>query len=291
MKKLVPAAMAATQGSPPQCADPGGLYGEFVVAVYAAGRNARSAKGISGLLKAAAPLKGLKTMESSAGDPAGEYEHLQLTTLAGWRGFVTEMPAVPDLLPEAIWTGLEEGTRACYDDDRIDHHSRLLAASGRLVIGVLAGQPLGRQQARPVRRLWFQAQRGPPLVQAGGIAHCPQLQDTIPVPGTGFRGPAARPGASARGPSGTSRPAGLASPRATASWSRGSHSSCRSGGACWASSQAACAPCLASQRDGGATRDGPRISRSRAVLSRSTGATTVSHSGIPCPGRSDMRAA
>jgi hypothetical protein len=41
------------------------------------------------------------------GDPAGEYEHLQLTTLAGWHGFVTEMPAVPDLLPEAIWTGLE----------------------------------------------------------------------------------------------------------------------------------------------------------------------------------------
>ena len=112
--------------------------------------------------------------------PAGEYEHLQLTTLAGWRGFVTEMPAVPDLLPEAIWTGLEEGTRACYADDRIDHHSRLLATSGRLVIGVLAGHPLGRQQARPVRRLWFQAKRGPPLVQAGGIAHWPQLQDTIP---------------------------------------------------------------------------------------------------------------
>ena len=59
------------------------------------------------------------------GDPAG-HEHLQLTTLAGWRGFVTEMPAVPDLLPEAIWTGLEPGKRACYDDDRIDHHSRLL---------------------------------------------------------------------------------------------------------------------------------------------------------------------
>ena len=37
-----------------------------------------------------------------AGDHAGEHEHLQLTTLAGWRGFVTEMPAVPDLLPEAI---------------------------------------------------------------------------------------------------------------------------------------------------------------------------------------------
>lgn len=61
-----------------------------------------------------------------AGDPAGEYRHLQLTTLAGWRGFVTEMPAAPDLLPDAIWSGLEDDKRACYDDDRIDHHCRLL---------------------------------------------------------------------------------------------------------------------------------------------------------------------
>ncbi len=62
----------------------------------------------------------------SSGDPAGEHEHLQLTTLAGWRGFVAEMPAVPDLLPEAVWATLEDDKRACYDDDRIDHHSRLL---------------------------------------------------------------------------------------------------------------------------------------------------------------------
>lgn len=60
------------------------------------------------------------------GDPAGEHEHLQLTTLAGWRGFVAEMPAVPDLLPEAVWAALADDKRACYDDDRIDHHSRLL---------------------------------------------------------------------------------------------------------------------------------------------------------------------
>ena len=64
MKKLVPAAVAAAQDSPPQCADPGGLYSEYVTTVYAAGHNARSAHGISGLLKAAAPLKGLTTMES-----------------------------------------------------------------------------------------------------------------------------------------------------------------------------------------------------------------------------------
>jgi hypothetical protein len=61
-----------------------------------------------------------------AGDPSGEHEHLQLTTLAGWRGFVAEMPAVPELLPEAVWAALDDDKRASYDDDRIDHHSRLL---------------------------------------------------------------------------------------------------------------------------------------------------------------------
>ena len=75
--------------------------------------------------------------QGPTGDPAGEDEHLQLTTLAGWRGFVTEMPAVPDLLPEAIWTGLEPGKRACYDDDRIVHHSRLLVVQTPVIRQVI----------------------------------------------------------------------------------------------------------------------------------------------------------
>ena len=64
-----------------------------------------------------------------AGDPAGEREHLQLTTLAGWREFVTEMPAVPDLLPEAAWKALDDGARLGYDDARIAHHARLLTVA------------------------------------------------------------------------------------------------------------------------------------------------------------------
>ena len=56
---------------------------------------------------------------------------------------------------------------------------RLSAACRRLVILVLAGQPFGRQQARPVNRLWLQAQRSPPPVQAGRITHLPQLQHTV----------------------------------------------------------------------------------------------------------------
>jgi len=64
LKKLVPAAVAAAPAGPPPCGDPADLYSEYVTAVYEAGYNARSAQGISGLLKAAVPLKGLKTMES-----------------------------------------------------------------------------------------------------------------------------------------------------------------------------------------------------------------------------------
>jgi len=64
LRKLMPAALAAAKAPPPRCADPGGLYGQYVTAVYVAGDNAHSATGTSGLLKAAAPLKGLKTVQA-----------------------------------------------------------------------------------------------------------------------------------------------------------------------------------------------------------------------------------
>jgi hypothetical protein len=65
MKKLMPAAVAAGLAGPtPHCADPRDLYDKYVTAIYVAGHNARSAKGLSGLLKAAAPLKGLKHIET-----------------------------------------------------------------------------------------------------------------------------------------------------------------------------------------------------------------------------------
>jgi AAA domain len=59
-------------------------------------------------------------------DGAAEQEHLQLTTLGGWRGFVTDMAAVPQLLAEQVWLGLDQGKRLAYDEDRLVHHSRLL---------------------------------------------------------------------------------------------------------------------------------------------------------------------
>lgn len=58
---------------------------------------------------------------------SGDDPQLQaLTTLAGWRQFAGEMPAVPQLLDHQVWQGLDPGKRAAYDDDRIAHHSRLL---------------------------------------------------------------------------------------------------------------------------------------------------------------------
>ena len=59
-------------------------------------------------------------------DGLGEAEHRQLTTLAGWRRFVTEVPAVPELLADDIWAGLDNDKRFAYDEDRLNHHSRLL---------------------------------------------------------------------------------------------------------------------------------------------------------------------
>ena len=61
---LKPAALVLAGDPVPHCADPAGLYAQYVNRIYTAGSDARTAKGLSGLLTATAPLKGLKTMES-----------------------------------------------------------------------------------------------------------------------------------------------------------------------------------------------------------------------------------
>lgn len=62
------------------------------------------------------------------GDGGGNDGHrqLQLTTAEGWHRFVGEVPAAPQLLAPSVWSGLDEDKRAAYDEDRLDHHSRLL---------------------------------------------------------------------------------------------------------------------------------------------------------------------
>ena len=62
---------------------------------------------------------------------------VQLTTLTGWRQFVAAVPSVPDLLPEQDWLSLEDGKRAAHDEERLEHHSRLVVVQtpviGRIV--------------------------------------------------------------------------------------------------------------------------------------------------------------
>ena len=65
-------------------------------------------------------------MVSPPAGPEDDSRVAALTTLAGWRQFASEMPAVPELLDAGTWKDLDQDKRAAYDDDRIAHHSRLL---------------------------------------------------------------------------------------------------------------------------------------------------------------------
>ena len=69
---------------------------------------------------------------AGSADPA-----VQLTTLPGWRQFVAAVPSVPALLPEQDWLSLEDGKRASHDEERLEHHSRLVVVQtpviGRIV--------------------------------------------------------------------------------------------------------------------------------------------------------------
>jgi hypothetical protein len=88
------------------------------------------------------------TQAPEAGDP-----HLQaLTTLAGWRQFADEMPAVPRLLDKQVWQDLEPDKRAAYDDDRIAHHSRLLVVQTPAVREVVT---TGRRLAHLNRSAYY----------------------------------------------------------------------------------------------------------------------------------------
>lgn len=63
---------------------------------------------------------------------------VQLTTLPGWRQFVAAVPSVPDLLPEQDWTVLEDGKRAAHDEERLEHHSRLVVVQTPVIGRVVA---------------------------------------------------------------------------------------------------------------------------------------------------------
>ena len=62
---------------------------------------------------------------------------VQLTTLPGWRQFVTAVSSIPNLLAVPEWLSLEDGKRSAHDEERLEHHSRLVVvqtpAVGRIV--------------------------------------------------------------------------------------------------------------------------------------------------------------
>ena len=71
------------------------------------------------------------TATDSRAEPgtAGDGGARQLTTLQGWREFVTERPSVPDLLPATGWKALGDEARDDYDEARLAHHARLLTVA------------------------------------------------------------------------------------------------------------------------------------------------------------------
>jgi len=63
MKQLVPTAYALAGHPIPHCADPDSLYPMFVTKIFTAGYKARSAREFGALMRAAAPLAGVKKLE------------------------------------------------------------------------------------------------------------------------------------------------------------------------------------------------------------------------------------
>lgn len=61
----------------------------------------------------------------------------QLTTLSGWREFVSERPSLPDLLPENEWKALSDEARLGYDEARLAHHARLLTVATPVIQQVI----------------------------------------------------------------------------------------------------------------------------------------------------------
>ncbi|MGW3589166.1 TniB family NTP-binding protein [Streptomyces fungicidicus] len=57
----------------------------------------------------------------------------QLTTLDGWRRFTAGPPAPPVLLAPAELDKLSPAQRALYDEDRLDHHARMLVVATSFV--------------------------------------------------------------------------------------------------------------------------------------------------------------
>ncbi|NGN63177.1 AAA family ATPase [Streptomyces sp. A7024] len=66
-------------------------------------------------------------MSSALPLPSGaEAPERQLTTKEGWRDFVGQVPKIPARLSRSEWRQLPAAERERYDEDRLDHHTRML---------------------------------------------------------------------------------------------------------------------------------------------------------------------
>lgn len=63
----------------------------------------------------------------------GDAPELQLTTKEGWRNFVERPSWMPERLSRRQWRELSTVERERYDEDRIDHHTRMLVIATSLV--------------------------------------------------------------------------------------------------------------------------------------------------------------
>ncbi len=61
-------------------------------------------------------------------DPA-----VQLTTLPGWRHFAAAVPSISELFTPTGWLELDADKRAAHDEERLEHHSRLVVVQTPLI--------------------------------------------------------------------------------------------------------------------------------------------------------------
>lgn len=81
--------------------------------------------------------RGGKADTAPAAVPDGDEQYAQLTTLEGWRRFVDQVPAVPDLLDRQAWQHLDPRRRLDYDEARLAHHAQLLVVATSTVRKVI----------------------------------------------------------------------------------------------------------------------------------------------------------
>ncbi|CAL9633093.1 hypothetical protein SUDANB43_06108 [Streptomyces sp. enrichment culture] len=74
-------------------------------------------------------MTGSSSQEGNFLEDADEEAGHQLTTLPGWRQFLTEPSPPPKLLSNSEYARLSPEQQLAYDEERLDHHARLLVVA------------------------------------------------------------------------------------------------------------------------------------------------------------------